>query len=96
MTTLPDEFKSVIDDVKAERCYQREKWCMAFDDRNTLNDWVAYICHYAGRATEMHRGVEEQKSDMVKVATLAVAALEAVKRNGHFPPRHYEDAGGVF
>ncbi len=52
----------------------------AYDEQNTVNDWVAYICAYAGRAAECVRNKREMQSfreNMVKVAALAVAAIES-------------------
>jgi hypothetical protein len=51
------------------------------DDTNTPNDWVAYICAYAGRAaTKCFRNEREgvdRKDMLIKTAALCVAALEA-------------------
>ena len=58
-----------------------------FDRTNTPNDWVAYISAYAGRAADkMHqRDVLGFRRNMIKVAALAVAAVEAYDR-GWVPP----------
>jgi hypothetical protein len=34
---------------------------------------------------------EEQRNNMLKVAALAVAALETFDRNDGFAPRHYDE-----
>lgn len=82
----------VLQEVKAERKYQDEKWGTAFDDKNTLNDWAAYIGIYLGKATDMGNSAfpDIQRKYMLKVATLAVAAVETFDRNEGFPPRHYD------
>ena len=53
----------------------------AFDRTNTQNDWVAYICTYAGRAAaKVFRNIKEGHSFRVcilKVAALCLAAIEA-------------------
>lgn len=53
----------------------------AFDESNTKNDWVSYICAYAGRASDKVRRNERDgcnfRENMVKVAALALAAIEA-------------------
>ena len=53
----------------------------AFDKTNTRNDWVAYITAYTGRATNKCLRNEREncgfRENMVKVAALAVAAIEA-------------------
>lgn len=49
-----------------------------FDRANTKNDWVSYITTYAGRATDkLYRDQQDFRSNMIKVAALAVAAVEA-------------------
>jgi len=52
-----------------------------FDQKNTRNDWVAYISAYLGRAADKcarnERDVQNFRENMVKVAALAVAAIEA-------------------
>ena len=45
------------------------------DKQNTSNDWVAYISTYAGRATA--KVGLNFRTNMIKVAALAVAAIEA-------------------
>jgi len=80
----------IFKQIEKEREYQDCKWGEEFDNKNTLNDWGAYIGVYLGRATDMSASKEAQRSNMVKVAALSVAALEAFDRNGQFAPRHYE------
>jgi len=74
--------------IDAERVYQDSKWGLAFDDDNTVNDWVAYIAQYAGNA--IADDPQTQRKMLLKVATLAVAALEAFERNNGFSKRHYD------
>jgi len=84
--TRADIFK-MIDD---ERKYQESKWGQEFDLANTANDWVTYIVRYAAAAAEpMVHDKKVFETKMVKVAALAVAALEAVKQGGP-APRHYD------
>jgi len=82
---------SVLEEIRAEREYQDSQWGIEFDDKNTLNDWLAYITMYAGQAARMDTPPIDQRKNMLKVAALAVAALEAFDRNQQFAPRHYED-----
>lgn len=82
--------KKILDEIGEERAYQERKWGSKFDDKNTRNDWVTYIVMYASAGARMDKGVEDFKEAMVKVAALAVAALQACERNGRFPPRHYD------
>lgn len=59
----------------------------SFDRTNSMNDWVGYICSYAGRAAaKVFRNQRETpdmddrgrfRSNMVKTAAIAIAAIEA-------------------
>lgn len=77
-------------EITAERDYQDSKWGRAFDDKNTVNDWAAYITQYLSRATVMGVKPDKQREALVKTAALCVAALEAFDRNGAFTNRHYD------
>lgn len=83
---------AILEAIKTEREYQDTKWGTTFDDKNTLNDWAAYIGIYTAKATDMGNAhfPEMQRKALLKVATLAVAALETMDRNGGFPARHYD------
>ena len=52
-----------------------------FDKGNSRNDWIAYLNAYSGRAAQKVFRNEKEGQDfrmnMVKVAALAVAAIEA-------------------
>ena len=52
-----------------------------FDKTNSCNDWVAYINAYLGRAanrvSKNQREGQDFRTNMVKVAALALAAIEA-------------------
>ena len=82
---------TVLEEIKKEREYQDGKWGTGFDDKNTLNDWSSYITNYLGKATTMEASPDAQRKFLVKVATLATAAVETFDRNSGFPPRHYEE-----
>lgn len=81
----------ILREVSEERKYQHSKWENDFDDKNTLNDWVANVTHYLAQSSSMVSQPTQQRKHMLKVATLAIAALEAFDRNEGFPARHYED-----
>ncbi len=63
----------------------------SFDKTNRMNDWVGYVCAYAGRAAakvarnqkeDVETGVSRDdkqrfRDNMVKVAALALAAIES-------------------
>lgn len=74
----------VYHDIQTERAVQRAKAhggdTDAFDKGLTRNDWVAFVSTYAGRASTAFRNKHEGqdfRENMVKVAALAVAAIEA-------------------
>lgn len=84
--------------IENERAYQDEQWGTEFDDKNTINDWVTYIMHYAGDAARMNRetkilDVPHIEKNLLKAATLCVAALETIGRNGKPALRHYDRSG---
>lgn len=93
---------AVLADIKAERARQNGMWGTEFDDRNTPNDWAAYIGIYVGKAVEsiksdeggkrtLHFDREGFRSNMMKAAAIAVAAVEAFDRlDGEMAKRHYE------
>lgn len=67
-------------DVDAERNYQHDRWG-ATDHLNDEFNWAAYIGAYTNRSLIGHPGNsparrEAFKQDMVKVAALALAAVE--------------------
>lgn len=77
----------ILDEIKAEREYQQEKWGDDTDDGlNTPWMWAAYIGQYAtrwmvGSFLPLKTSVtDEFRKCMVKVATLAVAAIESIDR----------------
>ncbi len=59
-----------------------------FDKKNSQNDWVAYIMAYAGRAadkvTRNKNEGQDFRQNMIKVAALAIAAIEAYDK-GYCP-----------
>lgn len=73
--------KEILEEIVAERLSQNAKIPVGFDDGNSQEDWVAYICAYAGRAPgKVFRNQREGQTfrgNMIKVAALAVAAIEA-------------------
>lgn len=52
-----------------------------FDKGNSQNDWIAYVTGYTGRAADkVSRNVREAqpfRANMIKAASLALAAIEA-------------------
>lgn len=79
--------RDIYDNIEAERSYQNERWGTAFDDKNTPNDWVAYITKYLGQSVTMPFNDDTFRVQMLKVAALAVAVLEQDK----YALRHYDN-----
>ena len=73
--------------LEKERAYQDERWGRDFDDKNTPNDWVAYIAVYLGRAVTLPYNPLAFRMAILKVAALAIAILEREK----YAPRHYDN-----
>jgi len=70
--------QSVLNEVAQER--ERQINTYGWDDSlNSKNDWAAYVTTYAGRARDERIG-EDFRRNMIKVAALAVAAIEACDR----------------
>ena len=82
--------QNIFNMIDSEREYQDAKWGPEFDDRNTANDWCAYINNYASRASTFDLNQDEFEIAMLKVAALAVAAIETSRRNAGPAPRHYD------
>ncbi|KKN03282.1 hypothetical protein LCGC14_1109180 [marine sediment metagenome] len=86
---------AIFDEIDAERKRQQEIWGDEFDDKNTPNDWLAFVTRYAARAAHLAtvkstETNEAYRSDLIKAATVCVAALEAYDRQQGIVPRHYE------
>lgn len=82
--------QEIFKQIEAERAYQDTRWGTSFDDKNTINDFAAYIGTYLGQATKIGLSKAEQRVQLLKVAALSVAALETFDRNNGFAPRHYD------
>ncbi|WP_437309945.1 hypothetical protein [Sorangium sp. So ce388] len=73
---------SVYDEIAAERAVQDAKWGgRDADDRNTPNDWIAYIAGHAGRAWSSPLDLATYRKQLIRVAALAVAAVESLDRH---------------
>jgi len=78
--------ETILNEIRIERIRQVDQ-CKhggdteKFDESNTRNDWVAYISAYSGRAADKVDRNEKEYNDfrinMIKVATLAIADIEA-------------------
>lgn len=86
--------ESILDEIREERKHQDNKWGGAdHDDTHDPYVWTAFITTYLGHSISDfviefgNPGVEGQKArlrkfryNMVKVASLAVAAIESIDR----------------
>jgi len=63
-----DGMEKVLEEIKKERERQESHWGTDFDDKNTLNDWVAYIMIKAGQAASMFSSPEKQRENLLKTA----------------------------
>lgn len=86
-----DIFTQVVVNLKAEREYQETRWGTEFDDQNSANDWVSYINRYTAKACEFNISQDEFEEAMLKVAAIAVGAIETSRRNGGPAARHYDN-----
>jgi chaperone required for assembly of F1-ATPase len=79
--------EAILNEITNERLYQEEKWGNTTDDTvNTPNDFVSYIGAYStkwfpgGFPPYTEETVANFRKSMMKVAALAVAAVESVDR----------------
>ena len=97
---LSDEIRltAALADIMREFRYSREKYGDSFDQKNTMNDWVAYISQYAGKACTYFSDADVKtradarakfRTMMLKVANLALCAMLA-EEQGWLVERHYD------
>lgn len=83
--------QQIYNAISKEREYQDTLWSQEFDTHNTADDWATFITFYTTRNLLKKKfNQDDFILDMVKVAALAVAAIETSSRAGKFPPRHWE------
>jgi hypothetical protein len=89
---------NIYDEIKNEREYQNDKWGTKADlEVNTPNDFCAYIAHHS---TRWFKGgfvpydsetVDNFRTQMIKTAALAIAAIEALDKQRELNGKaHYE------
>lgn len=81
--------QAVTGEVLLEVMRAHEQWGTKFDEKNTLNDWIAYINIYLGKASSMGASKETVKKELRKAAGLAMSALFHAE-NESLAPRHYD------
>lgn len=74
----------VLQDIVAERSAQDVQWGgPTHDDRHAPEEWLEYIekqLDYANALIGMSEGDPEYRERLVKIAALAVAAIQALDR----------------
>ena len=84
----------VLDSVENAVERQIKLWGAEFDDKNTANDWVAYICHYVAKGAYCGRkygySPEKFRKHLITTAAMFISAIAAIDRNKDCAPRHYE------
>ncbi len=71
----------VLETVAQEREWQDKEWGgPTHDDQHNSHDWIAFIVRQAGRAVMWPFDSLNFRKQMIRVAALAVAAVEWVDR----------------
>lgn len=86
-----DDVTTIWDEIQAERASQRHKWGGDdHDDQHTTWDWLAIITKHTGAAVDFGEknrlNIPKYRRQMVRVAALAVAAIEWCDRNFNEDP----------
>jgi hypothetical protein len=81
--------EEVSDSVLKEVLRARQMWGTSFDEKNTLNDWAAYVNIYFGRATAMGVSADDVRTNLRKAAGLVLSALFQAENNS-LALRHYD------
>ncbi len=76
----------IFEEIKAERKRQDAQWGGAdHDDSHSFDDWLRYIQRQSERFRSDHK-----RARFVKIAALAVAALESIDRRASHAERGEE------
>lgn len=74
--------QSIVDEIALERAFQDIQWTgPAHDDKHTADEWFSYMAHQANSFTAS-KSDASKRYHLVKLAALAVAALESYDRGG--------------
>lgn len=72
---------TIYEQIKMERIAQDIQWGGSnHDDTHSSWDWIAYLTQHAGRAVMWPFDALKFRTQMIKVAALAVAAIEWLDR----------------
>ena len=79
--------ENILNEIQIERIYQIDKWGKEADDKvNRPMDFVGYIAHHSSRwfdggfSPYSRETLIKYRQQMIKVAALAVAAIEAIDK----------------
>ena len=79
---MTNQIDSILKEIVAERVNQDRKWGgPEHDDEHRPEEWAAFIVDHAAKAG-IHEDPREFRRRMVRVAALAVAAIESRDRVG--------------
>jgi hypothetical protein len=83
--------QQIFEAINKERDYQNTLWGSEFDTHNTADDWATFITYYVTRnLVKKNFNQRDFEIDMIKVASIAIAAIESCGETGKFSPRHWE------
>lgn len=86
--------EKILKEIEKERQRQLYLWGNKADNLNTRNDWASYICNYVangaynGKDNEFSE--EHFRANLIKAATICVAAIEAIDRLSNLPKTEIE------
>ena len=72
---------SILADISIERAAQRKLYTEQYDDRHRPSDWVALLVRHLGYAAEKRIPAPTFRQQMVRIAAIAIAAIEYTDRN---------------
>ncbi len=82
---MSEHSSTALEDVAAERHRQDEKWGgIEHDDTHDERDWCFFMLKHLGRACMWPFDPHAFRTQMVRVAALAVAAVEWCDRHHFF------------
>lgn len=77
----PEDYRGgILEELRREREKQEQKWDIMHDDAHSLEEWVAILVLEMGPIP--WGGEVDSRTALVKVAAVAVAAIEAIDRRG--------------
>jgi hypothetical protein len=78
--------QKILDDITTERDRQYQLPGSEYDQKHSINDWIAISTQYIGRCAQrkhLPTSIEDQRDSLIKAAAVIVAALEHLdNKNG--------------